>query len=89
MSGGTFTLNNYGIFGIAGVTPLLDIPEAAMLGIGSIASRPWVVEEQLAVRKMATFSLTFDPRVCDAEAAAAFLRHVTQRAEEQPATAVP
>ncbi|MEU7178794.1 MULTISPECIES: dihydrolipoamide acetyltransferase family protein [Streptomyces] len=89
MSGGTFTLNNYGMFGVAGATPLLNIPEAAMLGIGSIASRPWVVEEQLAVRKVATFSLTFDHRVCDGETAAAFLRHVIQRAEGRPATAVP
>jgi pyruvate dehydrogenase E2 component (dihydrolipoamide acetyltransferase) len=81
MTGGTFTLNNYGVFGVDGSTPIINHPEAALFGIGRIVDKPWVVAGQLAVRKVAQISLTFDHRVCDGEEAGGFLHHVATRIE--------
>ncbi|MGW3397005.1 dihydrolipoamide acetyltransferase family protein [Streptomyces hydrogenans] len=81
VTGGTFTLNNYGVFGVDGSTPILNHPEAAMLGVGRIAEKPWVHEGRLAVRRTVQLSLTFDHRVCDGAEAAGFLRHVADRVE--------
>ncbi|WSQ15841.1 2-oxo acid dehydrogenase subunit E2 [Streptomyces sp. NBC_01231] len=75
-TGGTFTLNNYGVFGVDGATPILNHPQAAMLGVGRLLDRPWVVDGRLEVRKVVQLSLTFDHRVCDGGTAAGFLRHV-------------
>ncbi|MEW1933842.1 dihydrolipoamide acetyltransferase family protein [Rhodococcus sp. NPDC079359] len=74
LSGGTFTLNNYGVFGVDGSAAIINHPEAAILGIGRIIDRPWVVDGQLAVRKVAQLSLAFDHRVCDGGVAGGFLR---------------
>ena len=75
-TGGTFTLNNYGVFGVDGATPILNHPQAAMLGVGRLLGRPWAVDGRLEVRGVVQLSLTFDHRVCDGGTAAGFLRHV-------------
>jgi len=85
MTGGTFTLNNYGVFGVDGSTPIINYPEAAMLGIGRIVDRPWAYEDQLALRKVAQLSLTFDHRVCDGGTAGGVLRFVAD-CVERPAS---
>ncbi|MGW3351931.1 dihydrolipoamide acetyltransferase family protein [Nonomuraea rubra] len=85
LTGGTFTLNNYGVFGVDGSTPIINHPEAALLGIGRIIDRPWAVDGTLAVRKVAQLSLTFDHRVCDGGVAGGFLRYVAD-CVERPAT---
>nr|WP_303715889.1 dihydrolipoamide acetyltransferase family protein [Kutzneria buriramensis]WKX16360.1 dihydrolipoamide acetyltransferase family protein [Kutzneria buriramensis] len=77
-TGGTFTLNNYGVFGVDGATPILNHPQAAMLGVGRITDRPWAVDGRLEVRGVVHLSLTFDHRVCDGGTAAGFLRHVVE-----------
>jgi pyruvate dehydrogenase E2 component (dihydrolipoamide acetyltransferase) len=84
LTGGTFTLNNYGVYGVDGSTPIINHPEAGMLGIGRITPRPWVHEGELAVRQVVQLSLTFDHRVCDGAAAGGFLRYVAD-CVEQPA----
>lgn len=84
LTGGTFTLNNYGVFGVDGSTPIINHPEAAMLGVGRIVPKPWVYEGELAVRQVVQLSLTFDHRVCDGGTAGGFLRHVAD-CVEQPA----
>ncbi|MFB7744879.1 dihydrolipoamide acetyltransferase family protein [Streptomyces sp. NPDC056132] len=84
LTGGTFTLNNYGVFGVDGSTPIINHPEAAMLGVGRIIAKPWVHEGELAVRQVVQLSLTFDHRVCDGGTAGGFLRHVAD-CVEQPA----
>lgn len=81
LTGGTFTLNNYGVFGVDGSTPIINHPEAALLGVGRIVDKPWVVDGQLAVRKVTQLSLTFDHRVCDGGLAGGFLRHVADCVE--------
>lgn len=81
LTGGTFTLNNYGVFGVDGSTPIINHPEAAMLGIGRIAPKPWVHRGELAVRQVVQLSFTFDHRVCDGGAAGGFLRFVADCVE--------
>ncbi|MET9091095.1 dihydrolipoamide acetyltransferase family protein [Streptomyces cyaneofuscatus] len=84
LTGGTFTLNNYGVFGVDGSTPIINHPEAAMLGVGRIMPKPWVHHGELAVRQVVQLSLTFDHRVCDGGTAGGFLRYVAD-CVEQPA----
>ncbi|MEV0781926.1 dihydrolipoamide acetyltransferase family protein [Streptomyces sp. NPDC050423] len=84
LTGGTFTLNNYGVFGVDGSTPIINHPEAAMLGVGRIVPKPWVHQGELAVRRVVQLSLTFDHRVCDGGTAGGFLRYVAD-CVEQPA----
>ncbi|MFB6889169.1 dihydrolipoamide acetyltransferase family protein, partial [Kitasatospora sp. NPDC056327] len=81
LTGGTFTLNNYGVFGVDGSTPILNHPEAAMLGVGRIVAKPWVHQGELAVREVTQLSFTFDHRVCDGGTAGGFLRFVADCVE--------
>lgn len=76
LTGGTFTINNYGVFGVDGSAAIINHPEAAILGIGRIIDRPWVVDGQLTVRKVTELTLAFDHRVCDGRVAGGFLRFV-------------
>ena len=82
LGGGTFTVNNYGSFGVDGSTPIINHPEVAMLGIGRMIDRPWVVDGDLAVRKVVTLSFVFDHRVCDGDVASGFLTYVARCIEE-------
>ncbi|HET6360300.1 dihydrolipoamide acetyltransferase family protein [Streptomyces sp.] len=81
LTGGTFTLNNYGVFGVDGSTPIINHPEAAMLGVGRIVPKPWVHQGELAVRQVVQLSFTFDHRVCDGGTAGGFLRYVADCVE--------
>ena len=76
LTGGTFTLNNYGTLGVDGSAAIINHPEAGMLGIGRLMERPWVVDGQLAVRTVTELTISFDHRVCDGAEAAAFLTFV-------------
>ncbi|POX38840.1 dihydrolipoamide acetyltransferase family protein, partial [Streptomyces sp. Ru72] len=82
LTGGTFTLNNYGVFGVDGSTPIINHPEAAMLGVGRIVPKPWVHDGELAVRQVVQLSLTFDHRVCDGGTAGGFLRYAADCVEQ-------
>ncbi|CDR08350.1 dihydrolipoamide acetyltransferase family protein [Streptomyces iranensis] len=81
LTGSTFTLNNYGVFGVDGSTPIINHPEAAMLGVGRISPKPWVHQGELAVRQVVQLSFTFDHRVCDGGTAGGFLRFVADCVE--------
>ncbi|MFB6609093.1 dihydrolipoamide acetyltransferase family protein [Agromyces sp. NPDC056379] len=83
LTGGTFTLNNYGTLGVDGSAAIINHPEAAMLGVGRFVERPWVVEGALAVRTVTELTISFDHRVCDGAEAAAFLTFVA-RCIERP-----
>ena len=87
LSRGTFTLNNYGSFGVDGSAAIINHPQVAILGVGRIIDRPWVVDGELAIRKLTQLSLVFDHRVCDGGVAAGFLRFVAD-AFENPASAL-
>ncbi len=81
LGSGTFTLNNYGVFGVDGSAAIINHPEVAILGVGRIIDKPWVVNGDLAVRKVTELTLTFDHRVCDGGTAAGFLRFVANAIE--------
>lgn len=81
LGGGTFTVNNYGVFGVDGSAAIINHPEVAILGIGRIIDKPWVVNGELAVRKVTELTLTFDHRVCDGGTAGGFLRFVADAIE--------
>lgn len=85
LTGGTFTVNNYGVFGVDGSAAIINHPEAAILGIGRIIDRPWVVDGALAVRKVTELTLAFDHRVCDGRVAGGFLRFVADCVERPTA----
>lgn len=79
LRGGTFTITNLGMFGIDAFTPIINLPECAILGVGRIIARPVVVDEAaetVAVRKMVALSLTFDHRLVDGAPAARFLQRI-------------
>jgi len=76
MSGGTFTVTNLGAFGIEAFTPIINLPECAILGIGAIQTLPAVVNGAIVVREKLTLSLTFDHRIVDGAPAAKFLAQV-------------
>lgn len=82
LSGSTFTINNYGVFGTDGATPIINHPEAAILGMGRVIQKPWVVDGELAVRDVMVLTLAFDHRVCDGGSAGGFLRFVADCAED-------
>ncbi|TFC31276.1 2-oxo acid dehydrogenase subunit E2 [Cryobacterium sp. TMT1-3] len=78
LTGGTFTLNNFGSLGVDGSAAIINHPEAAILGIGRMIERPWVVDHELAVRTVVELSMVFDHRVCDGGTAAGFLTYVAR-----------
>ncbi|MDQ6850321.1 MAG: 2-oxo acid dehydrogenase subunit E2 [Actinomycetota bacterium] len=81
LQGGTFTVNNYGVLGVDGSAAIINHPEVGILGIGRIMDKPWVVEGQVAVRKLCELTLAFDHRVCDGGTAGGFLRFVADCVE--------
>ena len=81
LTGGTITVNNYGVFGVDGSAAIINHPEVAIVGLGRIIDRPWAVGGQLAVRKVAELTLAFDHRVCDGGTAGGFLRYIADCVE--------
>jgi len=80
-SGGTFTITNLGAFGIDSFTPIINPPEAAILGLGRIKEKPVAVDGMLGIRQMLTLSLSFDHRLIDGAPAALFLQRICQLVE--------
>lgn len=76
LSGSTFTINNYGVFNVDGSAAIINYPEAAILGLGRIVEKPWVVNGKIKVRSICEMTLSFDHRVCDGGTAAGFMRYV-------------
>lgn len=82
LEGGTFTITNLGMYDVDAFTPVINLPEAAILGVGRIASKPVVVNGQVAIRQMWTLSLVFDHRLVDGAPAARFLQYIKQVIED-------
>lgn len=76
LTGGSFTVNNYGVFGVDGSAAIINHPEVAILGIGRFIARPWVLNGQVVARRVGQLTLAFDHRVCDGGTAGGFLRFV-------------
>jgi len=65
LTGSTITITNVGTFGSEYGTPIINVPEVAILALGAIRERPWVVDGELQPRRVATLSLSFDHRIID------------------------
>jgi pyruvate dehydrogenase E2 component (dihydrolipoamide acetyltransferase) len=81
LSGGTFTITNMGMYEVDAFTPIINLPEAAILGAGRIQPKPVVRDGQIVVRQMWTLSLVFDHRLVDGAPAARFLQRIKQLVE--------
>ncbi|MFT4148498.1 MAG: 2-oxo acid dehydrogenase subunit E2, partial [Micrococcaceae bacterium] len=86
LSGGTFTITNYGSVGAISDTPIINQPQAAILGLGAIVKRPWVVttaegDDTIAIRSIVTLSLTYDHCLVDGADAGRFMSAVKKRLE--------
>lgn len=77
MAGGTFSLTNLGMVGIDAFTPLINMPQSAILGVGRTVEKPAVVDGQIVIRAKAVLSITHDHRVIDGYPAALFLQSMT------------
>ncbi len=76
MQGGTFTVTNLGMFDVDAFTPILNSPEAAILGVGRLHRKPLAVGDRVEIRPAMVLSLTFDHRVVDGAPAAQFLQRI-------------
>ena len=76
--GGSFTVTNLGSIGIDAFTPIINLPQSAILGVGRITREPVVVGEKVVARDMIALSLTFDHRIIDGAPAARFLATLTK-----------
>jgi 2-oxoglutarate dehydrogenase E2 component (dihydrolipoamide succinyltransferase) len=82
IQGGTFTITNPGVFGSLFGTPIINQPQVAILGVGTIEKRPVVRDDAIAIRPMAYFALTFDHRIVDGADADRFMGHVKAGLQE-------
>ena len=82
ISGGTFTVSNLGMYAVDAFTPIINPPEAAILGVGRIREKPVGIGGSIALRPMMTASLSFDHRVMDGAPAAAFLTELKELLEQ-------
>jgi 2-oxoisovalerate dehydrogenase E2 component (dihydrolipoyl transacylase) len=73
LSGSTFTVSNFGALGLDDGIPIVNHPEAAILGVGSIAPRPHVVDGEVVARSTVSLTVAFDHRVCDGAEVGRFL----------------
>jgi pyruvate dehydrogenase E2 component (dihydrolipoamide acetyltransferase) len=82
LSGGTFTITNLGMYDVEGFTPIINLPECAILGVGKIIPKPVYIGDALVRREMMTLSLVFDHRLVDGAPAARFLQLIKQLIED-------
>lgn len=82
MQGGTFTISNGGVFGSLFGTPIINLPQSAILGMHGIFDRPVVVNGQIVIRPMMYVALTYDHRLIDGREAVTFLRKIKSTVED-------
>ena len=82
LQGGTFTITNGGIFGSLNSTPILNIPQVAILGMHKIQERPMVVDGEIKARPMMYLALSYDHRIVDGADAVQFLVRIKELIED-------
>jgi 2-oxoglutarate dehydrogenase E2 component (dihydrolipoamide succinyltransferase) len=78
IQGGTFTISNFGVFGTMIGTPIINQPQVAILGTGAITKRVAVIDDAIAIRSVAYFTLSFDHRIVDGALGGMFLDAIVQ-----------
>ncbi len=78
ISGGTFSLTNAGMYGAMASTPIINQPQVAILGVHAIMKKPWVVNNQILIRDISTFVVSFDHRLIDGHTAVQFLHRINE-----------
>jgi 2-oxoglutarate dehydrogenase E2 component (dihydrolipoamide succinyltransferase) len=85
VSGGTFSITNFGLFGGYTAAPIINQPQVAILGLGGVHKKPWVIEtddgDAIAIRHIAAVSLSFDHRIIDGAVADNFVSHIKKTIE--------
>jgi 2-oxoglutarate dehydrogenase E2 component (dihydrolipoamide succinyltransferase) len=85
VAGGTFTITNFGLYGGLTATPIISQPQLAILGVGGITKRAWVIEtadgDAIAIRHISVLSLSFDHRIIDGAVADQFMAHIRNTIE--------
>ena len=82
MAGGTFTITNGGVFGSMMGTPIINLPQSAILGMHATKVRPVVVGGQILARPIMYVALTYDHRIIDGREAVIFLRKINECIED-------
>ena len=82
MTSGTFTITNGGVFGSMLSTPIINIPQSAILGMHNIVERPWVVNGEIVIRPIMYLALSYDHRVIDGKDSVGFLKTVKELLED-------
>jgi pyruvate/2-oxoglutarate dehydrogenase complex dihydrolipoamide acyltransferase (E2) component len=82
IQGGTFTISNFGVFNTMIGTPIISQPQVAILGTGAITKRPVVINDAIAIRSIAYFTLSFDHRMIDGAMGGMFLEQIVQNLEQ-------
>ncbi len=82
LEGGTFTITNLGMYDVEAFTPVINLPECAILGVGKIGPKPVVIDDEIVIRQMWTLSLVFDHRIVDGAPAARFMQFIKQVIED-------
>jgi 2-oxoglutarate dehydrogenase E2 component (dihydrolipoamide succinyltransferase) len=82
MQGGTFTITNGGVFGSMLSTPIINIPQSAILGMHNIVERPVAVNGQVVIRPIMYLALSYDHRIVDGRESVSFLKTVKEMIED-------
>ena len=82
MAGGTFTISNGGVFGSLMGTPIINLPQTAVLGLHTIKERPVAVNGKIEIRPMMYLALTYDHRLLDGREAVQFLVKIKEYIED-------
>jgi 2-oxoglutarate dehydrogenase E2 component (dihydrolipoamide succinyltransferase) len=82
MAGGTFTISNGGVFGSLMGTPIINLPQTAVLGLHAIKDKPVAINGKVEIRPMMYLALTYDHRVLDGREAVTFLVRIKEMIED-------
>jgi len=82
MNNGTFSISNFGVYGVSVGFPIINQPQVAILGVGAIKKRPVVINDAIAIRPIMYLSLTIDHRLIDGATGSQFLERIRQHLEE-------
>ena len=82
MAGGTFTISNGGVFGSLMGTPIINLPQTAVLGLHAIKDKPVAINGKVEIRPMMYLALTYDHRLLDGKEAVTFLVRIKEFIED-------